>query len=122
MSLFTQLLFNDAVVASFRNRATAVGPPAAIVIEKLLPLPPGERQKDVDSSVKNSLSFSSLSEEKLQAAVDLAKRDLRRRRFQAMCRPSADSLGDASVVDICNSTLPQVINVNKQCTVNPHLL
>ncbi|XP_051934154.1 protein moonraker [Hippocampus zosterae] len=103
-----KLLFNEAVAANFRNRATAVGPPAAIVIEKLLPLPPGERQKDVDSSDKSLLGFSSLSEEKLQAAVDLAKRDLRRRRFQAMCRPSADSLGDASVVDICDSTVPQM--------------
>ncbi|XP_061538595.1 LOW QUALITY PROTEIN: protein moonraker [Phycodurus eques] len=104
----TKLLFNEAVPASFRNRATAVGPPAAIVIEKLLPLPPGERQKDADGSVKSSVSFSSLSEEKLQAAVDLVKRDLRRSRFQAMCRSSADPSEDASVLDICNMILPQM--------------
>ncbi|XP_061638302.1 protein moonraker isoform X2 [Phyllopteryx taeniolatus] len=104
----TKLLFNEAVPASFRNRATAVGPPAAIVIEKLLPLPPGERRKEADGSVKSSVSFSSLSEEKLQAAVDLVKRDLRRSRFQAMCRSSADPSEDASVLDICNMILPQM--------------
>ncbi|XP_077422711.1 protein moonraker isoform X2 [Vanacampus margaritifer] len=104
----TKLLFNEAMPTSFRNRATAVGPPAAIVIEKLLPLPLAERQKEADGSVKSCLSFSSLSEEKLQAAVDLAKRDLRRSRFQAMCRSSTNPTGDASVLDICNSTLPQM--------------
>ncbi|XP_049581522.1 protein moonraker [Syngnathus scovelli] len=103
----TKLLFNEAVPANSSNRATAVGPPAAIVIEKLLHLPPGEQLKKTDGSVKSSLSFSNLSEEKLQAAVDLAKRDLRRSRFQAMCRLSAEPLGEASVSDICNTTLPQ---------------
>ncbi|KAM9811635.1 protein moonraker isoform X2 [Syngnathus typhle] len=102
-----KLLFNEAVPANSRNRATAVGPPAAIVIEKLLHLPPEEQLKDTDGSVKSSLSFSNLSEKKLQAAVDLAKRDLRRSRFQAMCRLSAEPLGDSFVSDICSTTLPQ---------------
>ncbi|XP_061683178.1 protein moonraker [Syngnathoides biaculeatus] len=104
----TKLLFNEAVPASVRNRATAVGPPAAIVIEKLRPLPPADRQKEAEGGVKSSLGFSSLSEERLQAAVDLVKRDLRRSRFQAMCRSSADPPEEASVLDICNMTLPQM--------------
>ncbi|XP_077579457.1 protein moonraker isoform X2 [Stigmatopora nigra] len=100
-----KLLFNEAVPASIGNRATAVGPPAAIVIEKLLPLPPNEQQKDTES-VKSSINFTILSEEKLQAAVDLAKRDVQRLRFLAMCK--ADSPEDHSTLDVSNVAPPQV--------------
>ncbi|KAF7666795.1 hypothetical protein LDENG_00091700 [Lucifuga dentata] len=71
-----KLLFNEAMPACVCNRATRVGPPAPIVIEKLLPL--SEEQENVDST-RSSISFTTLSEETLRAAVKLAKRDLRRK-------------------------------------------
>ncbi|KAJ8369229.1 hypothetical protein SKAU_G00092570 [Synaphobranchus kaupii] len=77
----TQLLFNKALPASASNRVTHVDPPAPIVIEKLvagLALPNGS------DSVRSALCFSALSEERLQAAVRLAKRDLQRRRQESI--------------------------------------
>lgn len=62
--------------ANAYNRATQVGPPAPIVIEKLMPWV--EKRDDLDSNC-SSLCFSALSEERLLAAVRLAKRDLRKR-------------------------------------------
>ncbi|XP_011480701.1 protein moonraker isoform X4 [Oryzias latipes] len=75
-----KLLFNEAIPASAINRATRVGPPAPIVIEKLLP-----RTEEAENgrSSRSSLGFTALSEERLQAAVKLAKKDLRRRRFES---------------------------------------
>ncbi|XP_071383252.1 protein moonraker [Centroberyx affinis] len=98
----TKLSFNEAMPASARNRATRVGPPAPIVIEKLLPRL--EEQENVDST-RSSLSFSALSEERLLAAVKLAKRDLRRRRHESLNKsllkpPQEDSLLDTSNVDL----------------------
>ncbi|XP_062328636.1 protein moonraker isoform X2 [Osmerus eperlanus] len=77
----TQLLFNKAVPASAYKPASRVGPPAPIVIEKLMTN--GEEQQDEDST-RSSMSFSALSEERLLAAVRLAKRDLRRRRQESL--------------------------------------
>uniref|UniRef100_A0A3P9M173 Si:dkey-243i1.1 n=1 Tax=Oryzias latipes TaxID=8090 RepID=A0A3P9M173_ORYLA len=75
-----KLLFNEAIPANAINRATRVGPPAPIVIEKLLP-----RTEEAENgrSSRSSLGFTALSEERLQAAVKLAKKDLRRRRFES---------------------------------------
>ncbi|XP_036817307.1 protein moonraker isoform X7 [Oncorhynchus mykiss] len=76
-----QLLFNAAMPANAYNRATQVGPPAPIVIEKLMPWV--EKRDDLDSTC-SSLCFSALSEERLLAAVRLAKRDLRKRRQESL--------------------------------------
>ncbi|KAL2096123.1 hypothetical protein ACEWY4_008271 [Coilia grayii] len=77
----TQLLFNEAIPLDPRKRETRFGPPAPIVIEKLVrPVP---QPTDV-RSCNSSLRFSVLSEERLQNAVRLAKRDLRRRRQQSL--------------------------------------
>ncbi|CAB1347943.1 unnamed protein product [Coregonus sp. 'balchen'] len=67
--------------ANAYNRATQVGPPAPIVIEKLMPWV--EKRDDLDST-GSSLCFSALSEERLLAAVRLAKRDLRKRRQESL--------------------------------------
>ncbi|CAB1348988.1 unnamed protein product [Coregonus sp. 'balchen'] len=75
------LLFNAAMPANAYNRATQVGPPAPIVIEKLMPRV--EKRDDLDST-GSSLCFSALSEERLLAAVRLAKRDLRKRRQESL--------------------------------------
>ncbi|XP_048836218.1 protein moonraker isoform X1 [Brienomyrus brachyistius] len=69
----TQLLFNRSIPACAFNRVTQAGPPPPIVIEKLAP-----PKQDVGDITSGSLRFSVLSEERLRAAVRLAKRDLRR--------------------------------------------
>ncbi|XP_028321430.1 protein moonraker isoform X2 [Gouania willdenowi] len=70
----TQLLFTE-VPSSSGNRVTRVGLPAPIVIERLLPVP--EAPED-DERPRSSITFTAVSEERLQAAVKLAQRDLRR--------------------------------------------
>ncbi|XP_052432355.1 protein moonraker isoform X2 [Carassius gibelio] len=77
----TQLQFSNTVAASVLNRATRVGPPSPIIIEKLRPRT--ERQEDLESC-SSSIPLSVLSEERLQAAVRLARRDLRRRHQESI--------------------------------------
>ncbi|KAL7831898.1 hypothetical protein AOLI_G00294460 [Acnodon oligacanthus] len=77
----TQLLFNLAMPSSVLNRATRVGLPAPIVIEKLVPQ--RERQDDGESC-SSSLRLSVLSQDRLEAAVRLAKRDVHRKRQEAI--------------------------------------
>uniref|UniRef100_A0A673JFG8 Uncharacterized protein n=1 Tax=Sinocyclocheilus rhinocerous TaxID=307959 RepID=A0A673JFG8_9TELE len=79
--LQTQLQFNNTVTASVLNRATRMGPPSPIIIEKLIPRT--ERQDDLESC-SSSVRLSVLSEERLQAAVRLARRDLRRKRQESI--------------------------------------
>ncbi|KAK2880992.1 hypothetical protein Q8A67_018260 [Cirrhinus molitorella] len=79
--LQTQLQFNNTVSPSVLNRATRVGPPSPIIIERLIPRT--ERQDDLESC-SSSVRLSVLSEDRLQAAVRLAKRDLRRKRQESI--------------------------------------
>ncbi|XP_054456938.1 protein moonraker [Anoplopoma fimbria] len=90
----TKLLFSEAFPASTSNRATHVRPPAPIVIERLLPL--SEERENVEST-RSSISFTTLSEERLRAAVRLAKRDLRRRRLDSLTKSPAKLSQDASL-------------------------
>ncbi|KAF5904366.1 protein moonraker isoform X1, partial [Clarias magur] len=76
-----QLLFNLASPTSILNRATRAGPPGPIVIEKLVAH--WERQEAVESC-SSSLRLSVLSEDQLQAAVRLAKKDLHRKRQESI--------------------------------------
>ncbi|XP_043115814.1 protein moonraker isoform X2 [Puntigrus tetrazona] len=85
--LQTQLQFNNTVTASVLNRATRVGPPSPIIIEKLKPRT--ERQDDLESC-SSSVRLSVLSEERLQAAVRLARRDLRRKHQETISRLSPE--------------------------------
>ncbi|XP_029965277.1 protein moonraker isoform X2 [Salarias fasciatus] len=100
----TKLLFNEAIPASASNRASHVGPPAPIVIERLLPLS-GEPENT--GSTKSSFSFTALSEERLQAAVKLAKRDLRRRRLDRLARSSARDSEEAPLCETSGVELLQ---------------
>ncbi|XP_035389798.1 protein moonraker isoform X1 [Electrophorus electricus] len=77
----TQLLFNLAMPTCVHNRATSARPPAPVVIEKLAP---HSTKQDDGESCGSSLRLSVLSEERLQAAVRLAKRDLYRKRRDSM--------------------------------------
>uniref|UniRef100_A0A4W4DRC4 Uncharacterized protein n=1 Tax=Electrophorus electricus TaxID=8005 RepID=A0A4W4DRC4_ELEEL len=77
----TGLLFNLAMPTCVHNRATSARPPAPVVIEKLAP---HSTKQDDGESCGSSLRLSVLSEERLQAAVRLAKRDLYRKRRDSM--------------------------------------
>ncbi|XP_019944181.2 protein moonraker isoform X3 [Paralichthys olivaceus] len=100
----TKLLFNKAIPASAGNRATRVHPPAPIVIERLLPL--SERSVNLDSS-SSSISFTALSEERLQAAVKLAKRDLRRRRLESLIKSPVKASEEALRLETSDAELLQ---------------
>lgn len=101
-----QLLFNEAIAASASNRATRVDPPAPIVIERLLPL---SEQRDRVDSTRSSISFTTLSEERLQAAVKLAKRDLRRRHFESLRKSPARPSHQASFFETSDPELLRVL-------------
>lgn len=64
-----------------------MGHPTPIVIEKLVHR--AEGQDDVESCT-SSVRLSVLSEERLQAAVRLARRDLRRKRQESISHSSLD--------------------------------
>ncbi|XP_036933817.1 protein moonraker isoform X6 [Acanthopagrus latus] len=100
----TKLLFNEAIPANTRNRATHVHPPAPIVIERLLPLP--EERANMNSA-RSSVSFTALSEERLHAAVQLAQRDLRRRRLEALTKSPAKPSQEASLLETTDVELLQ---------------
>uniref|UniRef100_A0A3B3Z1N5 Uncharacterized protein n=1 Tax=Poecilia mexicana TaxID=48701 RepID=A0A3B3Z1N5_9TELE len=100
----TKLLFNEAIPVSVVNRATRVGPPAPIVIERLLPR---LEMRESTDSLRSSRSFTVLSEERLQAAVKLAKRDLRRRHLGSLAKTSPKHLQDASVFETSDVELLQ---------------
>ncbi|XP_075956380.1 protein moonraker isoform X2 [Anarhichas minor] len=102
----TKLLFNEAFPASTSNRATHVYPPAPIVIERLLLLPPSEEHENVESAI-SSISFTTLSEERLRAAVRLAKRDMRRRRLESLTKSPAKPSQEASVHETSDVELLQ---------------
>ncbi|XP_056127048.1 protein moonraker isoform X2 [Rhinichthys klamathensis goyatoka] len=93
--LQTQLQFNNIMAPSVLNRATGVGPPSPIVIEKLIPRL--ERQDDMESC-SSSLRLSVLSEERLQAAVRLARRDLRRKRQESISRSSLEPAERSQII------------------------
>ncbi len=113
VSYAPQLLFNEAIPASARNRATHVRPPAPIVIERLLPL--SEEREDVGStrSSISSISFTALSEERLRAAVQLAKRDLRRRRLESLAKSPAKPSQEATLLETSDVELLQVTDVDR---------
>ncbi|XP_071352895.1 protein moonraker isoform X3 [Trachinotus anak] len=100
----TKLLFNEAIPASVSNRATHVHPPAPIVIEKLLPL---SEERENMGSTRSSISFTVLSEERLQAAIKLAKRDLRRRRLESLIKSPAKPSQEASLLETSDVELLQ---------------
>ncbi|XP_014888091.1 protein moonraker isoform X2 [Poecilia latipinna] len=103
----TKLLFNEAIPVSVVNRATRVGPPAPIVIERLLPRLEMRESTDSLRSSRSSRSFTVLSEERLQAAVKLAKRDLRRRHLGSLAKTSPKHLQDASLFETSDVELLQ---------------
>ncbi|XP_053177240.1 protein moonraker isoform X2 [Scomber japonicus] len=109
----TKLLFNEAMPASTSNRATRVHLPAPIVIEKLLPL---SEERENGDSTRSSFSFTALSEERLQAAVKLAKRDLRRRHLVSLNQSPARPSQEVSLFETSDVELLQELGTNPSKT------
>uniref|UniRef100_A0A1A8HHD2 KIAA0753 n=1 Tax=Nothobranchius korthausae TaxID=1143690 RepID=A0A1A8HHD2_9TELE len=109
----TKLLFSESFPASAFNRATRVGPPVPIVIEKLLTQ--SEVHENVDSS-KRSISFTALSEERLLSAVRLAKRDLRRRHLEGLKKLSAKPLQESTLSETSDVELLQELGATSSKT------
>ncbi|RXN07626.1 moonraker isoform X1 [Labeo rohita] len=107
--LQTQLQFSNTVTPSVINRATRVGPPSPIIIEKLRPRT--ERQDDLESC-SSSVRLSVLSEERLQAAVRLARRDLRRKHQESISRLSFEP------AETSDNISPERSNID----YNPHVV
>ncbi|XP_078278638.1 protein moonraker isoform X2 [Rhinoraja longicauda] len=77
----TQLKFNRDVMNAVSNLAVKFTDPRPIVIEKLHQ--PCETQiRDDAQSLRGSLQFSAVSEDRLNMAVQLAKRDLRKKHLE----------------------------------------
>ncbi|XP_014817967.1 PREDICTED: protein moonraker isoform X2 [Calidris pugnax] len=92
--LQTQLQFNRNVPAVPENLTLRFSSPRPIIIEKLKASndqrnQPGSR----DPSIKSSSMFSVISEERLKLAVQLAKRDIKRRHFEEQVKQQV--FGDA---------------------------
>ncbi|XP_041851266.1 protein moonraker [Melanotaenia boesemani] len=100
----TKLLFNEDIPASAINRATRVGPPAPIVIERLF-----QRSEVHESSgsIRSSFTFTALSEERLQSAVKLAQRDLRRRHRESFKKFSSKPSQEATLFETSDVELLQ---------------
>uniref|UniRef100_UPI00398EDC72 protein moonraker isoform X2 n=1 Tax=Pristiophorus japonicus TaxID=55135 RepID=UPI00398EDC72 len=77
----TQLKFNKDVTSTVSNLAVKFMDPRPIVIEKLCQ--PCEQQvRDDSQSMRSSVQFSAVSEDKLNEAVQMAKRDLRKKHLE----------------------------------------
>ncbi|CAJ1065202.1 protein moonraker isoform X7 [Xyrichtys novacula] len=109
----TKLLFNEAIPANTINRATHVHPPAPIVIERLLPL---SEEHERANSTRSSISFTAVSEERLQAAVQLAKRDLRRRRLKSLTKSPPKPSQEASLLETSDVELLQELEATPSKT------
>ncbi|XP_028937936.1 protein moonraker [Ornithorhynchus anatinus] len=93
----TQLQFNRNVPAVPDNLAVRYSGPHPILIEKLKPPPPPKEPGVGDGpDGRSSVPFSVVSEEKLNFAIHLAKRDVKRRQLEEQVRDDAPSGGTGS--------------------------
>ncbi|XP_038615791.1 protein moonraker isoform X2 [Tachyglossus aculeatus] len=94
----TQLQFNRTVPAVPENLAVRYSGPHPILIEKLKPPPPPKDPGVGDGpDVRSSIPFSVVSEEKLNFAIHLAKRDMKRRQLEEQVRDDVLSGGSGSL-------------------------
>ncbi|XP_032057076.1 protein moonraker isoform X2 [Aythya fuligula] len=90
----TQLQFNRNVPAVPENLALRFSNPCPIIIEKLKPSNDQRNLSGIDnSSIKSSGKFSIISEERLKQAIQLAKRDMKRKHLEEQMKQKV--LGDA---------------------------
>ncbi|KAM9176884.1 protein moonraker [Mergus octosetaceus] len=93
-TLQTQLQFNRNVPAVPENLALRFSNPCPIIIEKLKPSSDQRNLSGIDnSSIKSSGKFSIISEERLKQAIQLAKRDMKRKHLEEQMKQKV--LGDA---------------------------
>ncbi|XP_035198822.1 protein moonraker isoform X2 [Oxyura jamaicensis] len=93
-TLQTQLQFNRSVPAVPENLALRFSNPCPIIIEKLKPSNDQRNLSGSDnSSIKNSGKFSIISEERLKLAIQLAKRDIKRKHLEEQVKQKV--AGDA---------------------------
>ncbi|NWZ23426.1 MOONR protein, partial [Asarcornis scutulata] len=89
-----QLQFNRNVPAVPENLALRFSNPCPIIIEKLKPSNDQRNLSGIDnSSIKSSGKFSIISEERLKQAIQLAKRDMKRKHLEEQMKQKV--LGDA---------------------------
>ncbi|EOB00230.1 Uncharacterized protein KIAA0753, partial [Anas platyrhynchos] len=89
-----QLQFNRNVPAVPENLALRFSNPCPIIIEKLKPSTDQRNLSGIDnSSIKSSGKFSIISEERLKQAIQLAKRDMKRKHLEEQMKQKV--LGDA---------------------------
>ncbi|XP_048413396.1 protein moonraker isoform X1 [Stegostoma tigrinum] len=86
-----QLKFNKDALSTVSNLAATVTEPRPIVIEKLRQPSDPHVQEDAQS-MRNSVQFSSVSEERLNMAVRMAKRDLKKRHLEEQMKDYLNKL------------------------------
>uniref|UniRef100_A0A8C3T468 KIAA0753 n=1 Tax=Chelydra serpentina TaxID=8475 RepID=A0A8C3T468_CHESE len=103
-TLQTQLQFNRNVPAAPENLAVRFSSPRPIIIEKLKP-PDGQRNLGGgdDTSLRSSVTFSVISEEKLKLAIQLAKRDVKRRHLEEQVKEAENKSVFPQTSEQCKS-------------------
>ncbi|XP_008933256.1 PREDICTED: LOW QUALITY PROTEIN: uncharacterized protein KIAA0753 homolog [Merops nubicus] len=105
-SLQTQLQFNRNVPAVPENLALRFSNPCPIIIEKLKVSSDERNLAGSEApSIRSSGMFSVVSEERLKLAIQLAKRDLKRRHLEEQVKEEV--FGDAANKPLVAQKLPQ---------------
>ncbi|KAM9117656.1 protein moonraker isoform 3-T4 [Pangshura tecta] len=118
-TLQTQLQFNRNVPAAPENLAVRFSSPHPIIIEKLKP-PDGQRDLGGgdDTNLRSSVAFSVISEEKLKLAIQLAKRDVKRRHLEEQVKEAENKSVFPQTSEQCKSKVsenPAERTVSRTC-------
>ncbi|XP_077692586.1 protein moonraker isoform X2 [Eretmochelys imbricata] len=107
-TLQTQLQFNRNVPAAPENLAVRFSSPRPIIIEKLKP-PDGQRDlgSGDDTNLRSSVTFSVISEEKLKLAIQLAKRDVKRRHLEEQVKEAENKSMSPQTSEQCKSVVSE---------------
>ncbi|TFK12886.1 hepatocyte nuclear factor 3-alpha [Platysternon megacephalum] len=107
-TLQTQLQFNRNVPAAPENLAVRFSSPRPIIIEKLKP-PDGQRDLGGgdDTNLRSSVTFSVISEEKLKLAIQLAKRDVKRRHLEEQVKEAENKSVFSQTSEQCKSEVSE---------------
>ncbi|XP_030392072.1 protein moonraker isoform X2 [Gopherus evgoodei] len=107
-TLQTQLQFNRNVPAAPENLAVRFSSPRPIIIEKLKP-PDGQRDLGGgdDTNLRSSVTFSVISEEKLKLAIQLAKRDVKRRHLEEQVKEAENKSMFPQTSEQCKSEVSE---------------
>ncbi|EMP41096.1 hypothetical protein UY3_01715 [Chelonia mydas] len=102
------LQFNRNVPAAPENLAVRFSSPRPIIIEKLKP---PDSQRDLgagdDTNLRSSVTFSVISEEKLKLAIQLAKRDVKRRHLEEQVKEAENKSVFPQTSEQCKSVVSE---------------